>query len=79
MLPIKLSREEVVELLAVASDPNNEITIDLPNQVVITNEKRYEFEIDSFKKFCLVNGLDKIGLTLERLADIRHFEVNRSR
>ena len=78
MLPVKLSRPEVEELLAIASGPNNFITVDLPNQVVKTKDKSYSFEIDSFKKFCLVNGLDKIGLTLERIDEIRAFEKSNS-
>jgi len=75
---VKLSRPEVEELLAIASGPNNFITVDLPNQVVKTKDKSYSFEIDSFKKFCLVNGLDKIGLTLERIDEIRAFEKSNS-
>lgn len=78
MLPIKLSRAEVEELLSDACAVDNVMSVDLPRQVVVSNGKEYSFEIDAFKKHCLVNGLDKIGLTLERIKDIREFEVERT-
>ena len=78
MLPIKLSRAEVEELLSDACAVDNVMSVDLPRQVVVSNGKEYSFEIDAFKKHCLVNGLDKIGLTLERIKDVREFEVERT-
>lgn len=80
MLPLKLERSEVEVLLADASIEGTEITIDLPNQKVIRpNGEEFYFEIDDFKKECLVNGLDKIGLTLEKEEVITSFETERSR
>jgi len=79
MLPLTLTREEVEILLDDASNPDNELTIDLPNQKVIrSNGESFEFEIDAFRKICLLNGLDKIGLTLEKVDKIAAFETMRS-
>jgi 3-isopropylmalate/(R)-2-methylmalate dehydratase small subunit len=63
VLTVALPQEQVDRLLEVAAE--NEITIDLENQVVTTPfQDRFSFEIDSFRKHCLLNGLDEIGLTL---------------
>lgn len=79
MLPVTLPRDQVEELLADVSKPGVEITVDLINQKVIRpNGEEYSFEIDAFKKNCLVNGLDKIGLTLEKVDKISAFETMRS-
>jgi len=79
MCPLVLSREQVEILLEDANDPNNELTIDLPNQKVIRkNGESFDFDIDPFRKTCLLNGLDKIGLTLEKVDEISEFEKIRS-
>jgi len=79
MLPVTLERSEIEALLEDSSTPGTEITVDLENQKVIRpNGEEYSFEIDEFKKFCLVNGLDKIGLTLEKVDEISAFETVRS-
>mmetsp|Transcript_12069 Transcript_12069/g.17159 ORF Transcript_12069/g.17159 Transcript_12069/m.17159 type:complete len:112 (+) Transcript_12069:1077-1412(+) len=80
MLPLTLSREDIELLLKdVSSGEPAELTIDLPNQKVIRpNGEEISFEIDEFRKFCLVNGLDKIGLTLEKDGLISKFESERS-
>merc|ERR1712232_897112 len=79
MCPLVLKRDEVEILLKDAEDPNNELTVDLPNQKVIRmNGESFSFEIDDFRKMCLLNGLDKIGLTLEKVDKIKEFEAIRS-
>lgn len=79
MLPITLPRNEVEELLADTAKPGVELTIDLQNEVVIRpNGEKFKFEIDAFRKHCLMNGLDKIGLTLEKQSKIQSFEKVRS-
>ena len=79
MLPVTLPRDQVETLLADASSPGTKITVDLVNQKVIRpNGEEFSFEIDSFRKHCLVNGLDKIGLTLEKMDKISEFEKHRS-
>ena len=79
MLPVTLPRDQVEALLEDAATPNTEITVDLVNQKVIRpNGEEFPFEIDAFRKHCLVNGLDKIGLTLEKSDKISEFEKVRS-
>ena len=52
--------------------------IDLPNQqVVIPSGESYHFEVDAFRKHCLLNGLDDIGLTLQQVDEIRAYEDKR--
>jgi len=78
MLPVTLERSEVEALLEDAATPGTEITVDLMNQKVIRpNGEEFSFEIDSFRKHCLANGLDKIGLTLEKVDKIAEFEKSR--
>lgn len=78
ILPVILSSAEVAELLEFANDENNSITIDLPKQEVRASNKIYKFDVDSFRKYCLIEGLDDIGLTLKKEEKIKNFE-NRNR
>lgn len=79
MLPVTLPRSDIKKLLEDTATPGTEITVDLVNQKVIRpNGEALEFEIDPFRKNCLLNGLDKIGLTLEKVDKIAQFEVSRS-
>ena len=51
------------------------ITVDLPEQTVTSSTgTQFSFDVDSFRKYCLINGLDDIGLTLEDADDIKAFE-----
>jgi 3-isopropylmalate/(R)-2-methylmalate dehydratase small subunit len=77
ILPIVLKNSEVDELLEFSKSPNNSVTIDLPKQEVKAGEKIYKFEIDSFKKHCLIEGLDDIGLTLQHQDLIKNYEQKR--
>ncbi len=79
LLPIILTDAEVEELFqAVAAAPGMSLTVDLANQKVISpNGKEYSFDVDGFRKHCLLNGLDDIGLTLEHADDIRAYEAKR--
>ena len=74
ILPIVLKNSEVDELLEFSKSPSNSVIIDLPKQEVKAGEKIYKFEIDSFKKHCLIEGLDDIGLTLQKSQKIADFE-----
>lgn len=75
MLPIKLSSQEVDELFQfVNATVGTKLIIDLPNQVVIAGNKKYSFEVDPFRKDCLLKGLDDIGLTLVHESKITEFE-----
>lgn len=75
ILPIVLPRETVDTLVAFASNPDNQITIDLPSQTVRAQNMEYHFDIDPFRKHCLLGGLDDIGLTLEKAPAIDAFEA----
>ena len=78
MLLVVLPQEQIDRLMAVAAtDP---VTIDLENQVVTTPfQDRFSFEIDPFRKHCLVNGLDEIGLTVAMDGDIAAYEARAGR
>ena len=76
ILAVELPQDQVDRLLEVAQD--HPITIDLENEVVTTPfQDRFAFDIDPFRKHCLLNGLDEIGLTLERDATIATHEKQR--
>lgn len=74
ILPITLPLEQVNELMSLAKDENNSITIDLPSQEVRAGNKIYKFSVDEFRKHCLIEGLDDIGLTLKKEDKIKTFE-----
>lgn len=77
LLPVKLSEEEVDELFRlVAAQPGISFTVDLEAQTVTAGDKVYSFELDSFRRHCMINGLDSIGLTLQHEASISHYEQN---
>ena len=74
MLLVALPQEQIDRLMEVAE--TDEITVDLENQVVTTPyQDRFAFEIDPFRKHCLLNGLDEIGLTQAMDKDIAAFEA----
>lgn len=79
ILAIKLDDNYVNELFdAVQAQPGYQLTVDLPNQTVLMpNGKSIAFEIDPFKKHCLLNGLDDIGLTLQHSDEINAYEQQR--
>ena len=80
ILPIKVTPEQRDALLADAADIENpELKIDLNLQKISRpNGATISFEIDPFRKECLLNGLDDIGLTLEKSEMIRSYEKKRS-
>ena len=79
LLPIVLSEQEVDELFkAGEANEGYQLTVDLEAQVVRTPDgKEYGFEVDAFRKHCLLNGLDDIGLTLQDADAIRAYEEKR--
>lgn len=78
ILPIVLPQSAIDRLMEVAIG-GDEIDIDLETQTVTTPfQDRYEFQIDPFRKHCLLNGLDEVALTLERQDAIGQFESRRS-
>ncbi len=79
LLTITLPEERVRQIMDTASTREGyQLTIDLEAQTVTDGFGRVDrFEIDAFKKQCLLNGLDAIGLTLQRAAEIARFEASR--
>ena len=77
ILPIVLPQEAVDRLIELARD-GHEINVDLETQTVTTEfQDRFSFEIDPFRKHCLINGLDEVALTLESQDAISRFEDKR--
>ena len=76
ILPIIVSEEIHQNLMKDAEvERTSFMKIDLENQKIIrNNEDQVDFEVDEFKKYCLLNGLDDIGLTLQKSDKIRGFE-----
>lgn len=74
ILPIVLPHDQVEELLKFAAEENNSVSIDLLKQEVCAANKIYKFEVDPFRKHCLIEGLDDIGLTLQKSEQISAFE-----
>ena len=73
---VRLSEEQVATLLERASTiPNYELTVSLENQTVTDAQGFHAtFEIDAFRKYCLIEGLDDIGLTLRHAAELDTYE-----
>ncbi|HEY8355557.1 MAG TPA: 3-isopropylmalate dehydratase small subunit [Methylophilaceae bacterium] len=76
ILPIVLDDAEVDDLFReVEATPGYQLLVDLEQQVVVNPEGRsFSFDVDPFRKHCLLNGLDDIGLTLQKIDQIRAFE-----
>ncbi|EJL6701503.1 TPA: 3-isopropylmalate dehydratase small subunit [Vibrio cholerae] len=76
MVPVRLTEQEVDELFSYVHDTEGAtITVDLEALSVTANGKTYYFEIDDFRRHCLLNGLDNIGLTLQHEAKIAEYEA----
>ena len=73
MLPIILDEEKIAELVQYSERKEN-IEVNLESQEIKFGNKRIVFEIDPFKKKCLLNGLDDIALSLEKSEKISSFE-----
>ena len=78
LLPVALTETEVATLTQIAADPDNLVTIDLADQMVTTVGFDARFEIDSFARHRLLNGLDNIALTLEHAVLIDGYEERRA-
>jgi 3-isopropylmalate/(R)-2-methylmalate dehydratase small subunit len=80
LLPVVLPEEQTAELIRRAQDnPGYKLTVDLENCEVRDDQGfKQKFEIDPFRRHCLLNGLDDIGLTLQHEAEIATFEARRA-
>ncbi|MCL9781577.1 3-isopropylmalate dehydratase small subunit [Vibrio sp. S4M6] len=75
LVPVRLTEQEVDEIFAyIESNKGAEVTVDLEELTVSANGKSYRFEIDEFRRHCLLNGLDNIGLTLQHADKIDEYE-----
>lgn len=75
MVPVRLNEQEVDEIFSyIEHNEGAEITVDLEQMQVSANGKVYHFEIDEFRRHCLLNGLDNIGLTLQHADKIDEYE-----
>ena len=81
LLPIQISDSELTELFVhIKKDAKAKFTIDLPNQELrtATGELRIQFDIDPYKKLCLMEGYNDIDYLLSKKSDVEKFESNRS-
>lgn len=75
ILPVVLPHDQVKLLMERAeTNPNEPVTVDLETQQVTAGNHKFSFEVDPFRKHCLLNGLDDIGLTLEKAPKIDQYE-----
>ena len=74
ILPVVLPREQVEQLMQTA-EAGQQIDVDLANQTVRAGNHQFRFELDPFRKKCLLEGLDDIGLTLQKKPSIDSFEA----
>jgi 3-isopropylmalate/(R)-2-methylmalate dehydratase small subunit len=79
LLPIALAESQVAQLFdEVLAFPGYQLTIDLERQVVVKPQgEELAFDVQPFRKFCLTNGFDDIGLTLRQADKIKNFEAQR--
>ncbi len=79
ILPVILEEYEIEELfIEVEKIPGFQLDVDLVSQTITTDSaKEYNFELDEFRKDCLINGLDEIGLTLQHADLIKKYEEHR--
>jgi len=76
MLPIAITNQADLDAVAAEANAGKEIEVDLPNQVIndASGKKICGFDVEEFRKHCLVNGLDDIGLTMQMEDKIQAFE-----
>jgi 3-isopropylmalate/(R)-2-methylmalate dehydratase small subunit len=77
LLPIILPEEDVMQIAALAADPEAVVEIDVAAETVAAGGRTHAFSLDPFVKHCLLNGLDDIAITLESESDITGFETTR--
>ena len=73
ILPVKIDEQSVLQL-AEYSKRKEEIDVNLENQEIKFGNKSIKFDVDAFKKKCLIEGLDDIGLSMEKVSHIDNFE-----
>ena len=80
MLPVQLAEEQVDEIFQrVRRTPGFKLHVDLERKKIASDDGlAFSFEVDEFRRYCLLNGLDDIGLTLKHADKIRQYEARRS-
>jgi 3-isopropylmalate dehydratase len=81
MLPIRVAAGPELQAIAAEANAGREIEVDLPAQVIraADGKELAKFDVEEFRKHCLINGLDDIGLTMQLEDKIRSFEGKRTR
>jgi 3-isopropylmalate/(R)-2-methylmalate dehydratase small subunit len=76
LLPVKVSEEFLKEILNdITENPEEEILVNVEKQTITFKDKTENFEIDSYKKICLINGYDDIDFLISRKQAIKEFEL----
>ena len=75
LLPIKLSEQQINELFDKSDESSLSLTIDLINNNVSFDKTVYNFSLDSFHQYCLEQGVDSVGWTLNKLETIKEYEA----
>jgi 3-isopropylmalate/(R)-2-methylmalate dehydratase small subunit len=75
VLPISLSQAQIAILFKQANKAPLQISVDLPTKSVNTDQAQFEFELAPFHQYCLENGVDSVGWTLNKLAKIESYEA----
>ncbi|MGE4514130.1 MAG: 3-isopropylmalate dehydratase small subunit [Chryseobacterium sp.] len=79
LLPIKVSESFLKEILTdITENPEKEILVDVEKQTITFNDKTENFEIDSYKKICLLNGYDDIDFLISKKQAINEFELKKT-
>ncbi|BFZ53371.1 3-isopropylmalate dehydratase [Savitreella phatthalungensis] len=80
MLPVVVPQEEIISKLTPLAQQGKQLLVDLPSQTIKTadGEELVKFEVEAFRKHCLINGLDDIGLTMQKDDAIKRYESTRS-
>jgi 3-isopropylmalate/(R)-2-methylmalate dehydratase small subunit len=78
LLPVVVDEETQKQLISLAEeDPSTSVTVDLANQTLILPDGRgVQFPIDSFAKYCLLNGVDQLGFLMSLESDVREYEAS---
>jgi len=75
IVPIKLPDEQIEQLFMLAENAGLTVTVDLLNNKVTAGELSFEFSLNDFHQYCLENGIDSVGWTLNKLDKIKAFEA----
>ncbi|EJL75953.1 3-isopropylmalate dehydratase small subunit [Chryseobacterium populi] len=76
LLPVKVSEEFLKEILTgITENPEDEVTVNVEQQTISFKDKTESFELDSYKKICLLNGYDDIDFLISRKEAIHKFEL----